>query len=180
MQRFQDIEFKFFLFQFLQKYFVVKRNKLFQTFSPYNMEESNKQGGKDRREAYKNTLFAFTLSLALLPLKNTCKTFSHLFAKTSHATKFLFLLFFTLERIKNIIKKIKLSSYMSNSHLIFCFLSCILALTLIFIFFIKKKKTKFNLPPGKMGWPFIGETIGYLKPYTATTMGEFMENHIAR
>ncbi|WJX89844.1 hypothetical protein P8452_71809 [Trifolium repens] len=69
---------------------------------------------------------------------------------------------------------------MSNSHLIFCFLSCILAITLIFIFFIKKKKTKFNLPPGKMGWPFIGETIGYLKPYTATTMGEFMENHIAR
>jgi hypothetical protein len=61
---------------------------------------------KDRREAYKSTLFAFTLSLALLPLKNTCKTFSHLFAKTSHATKFLFLLLFTLERIKNIIKKI--------------------------------------------------------------------------
>ncbi|GFY94027.1 Cytochrome P450 superfamily protein [Actinidia rufa] len=31
-----------------------------------------------------------------------------------------------------------------------------------------------------MGWPFIGETIGYLKPYSATTIGEFMEQHIAR
>ncbi|KOM45140.1 hypothetical protein LR48_Vigan06g044600 [Vigna angularis] len=31
-----------------------------------------------------------------------------------------------------------------------------------------------------MGWPFLGETIGYLKPYSATTIGEFMEQHIAR
>ncbi|CAI8609155.1 unnamed protein product [Vicia faba] len=69
---------------------------------------------------------------------------------------------------------------MSNNPLLtWCFLSFILALTLFF-FFIQRKKTKFYLPPGKMGWPFIGETIGFLKPYSATTMGEFMENHIAR
>ncbi|XP_024627507.1 cytochrome P450 90B1 [Medicago truncatula] len=68
---------------------------------------------------------------------------------------------------------------MSNSYLTCSFLSSIFVLSLIFIF-IKRKKTRYNLPPGKMGWPFIGETIGYLKPYTATTMGEFMENHIAR
>ncbi|CAL5197606.1 unnamed protein product [Lathyrus oleraceus] len=68
---------------------------------------------------------------------------------------------------------------MSNPFLSLCFLSLILALTLFF-FFVQRKKTKFYLPPGKMGWPFIGETIGYLKPYSATTMGEFMENHIAR
>lgn len=37
-----------------------------------------------------------------------------------------------------------------------------------------------NLPPGNMGWPFLGETIGYLKPYKATTIGEFMEKHISR
>ncbi|GAU18511.1 hypothetical protein TSUD_233830 [Trifolium subterraneum] len=30
-----------------------------------------------------------------------------------------------------------------------------------------------------MGWPFLGETFGYLKPYSATTIGEFMEQHIA-
>ncbi|KAJ1420732.1 Cytochrome P450 [Sesbania bispinosa] len=66
-----------------------------------------------------------------------------------------------------------------SSHLTFCFLSSILALIVIFIF-NKRKKTRLNLPPGKMGWPFLGETIGYLKPYSATTIGEFMENHIAR
>ncbi|CAL5444369.1 unnamed protein product [Camellia sinensis] len=33
---------------------------------------------------------------------------------------------------------------------------------------------------GNMGWPFFGETIGYLKPYSATTIGEFMEQHISR
>lgn len=31
-----------------------------------------------------------------------------------------------------------------------------------------------------MGWPFLGETIGYLKPYSATSIGEFMEQHISR
>lgn len=31
-----------------------------------------------------------------------------------------------------------------------------------------------------MGWPFLGETIAYLKPYSATTVGEYMEQHIAR
>ncbi|KAG5062268.1 hypothetical protein AAZX31_02G054100 [Glycine max] len=71
---------------------------------------------------------------------------------------------------------------MSDSHLItFCFLSCsILALILITFIFTRRKKPKFNLPPGQMGWPLLGETIGYLNPYPAVTLGEFMENHIAR
>ncbi|XP_057415043.1 cholesterol 22-monohydroxylase CYP90B51-like isoform X2 [Lotus japonicus] len=68
---------------------------------------------------------------------------------------------------------------MSDSYLTFCFLSSILALTVIIIF-MKRKKARLNLPPGKMGWPFLGETIGYLKPYSATTVGDFMEKHIAR
>ncbi|XP_027347951.1 cytochrome P450 90B1-like [Abrus precatorius] len=68
---------------------------------------------------------------------------------------------------------------MSDSHLTFCFLSCILALIVIFIF-IRRRKPRFNLPPGEMGWPLLGETIGYLKPYPAITIGEFMEKHIAR
>ncbi|MED6151746.1 hypothetical protein PIB30_085389 [Stylosanthes scabra] len=52
----------------------------------------------------------------------------------------------------------------------------------IFIFIIKRRqsKPKLNLPPGKMGWPFIGESIGYLRPYSATTVGEYMDQHIAR
>ncbi|KAK4490600.1 hypothetical protein RD792_001287 [Penstemon davidsonii] len=31
-----------------------------------------------------------------------------------------------------------------------------------------------------MGWPFLGETIAYLKPYAATTVGKYMEEHISR
>ncbi|KAK7367410.1 hypothetical protein VNO80_09422 [Phaseolus coccineus] len=74
---------------------------------------------------------------------------------------------------------------MSDSHLTLYSPSSILALfPIFFIFFIliKRKQTKpsLNLPPGNMGWPFLGETIGYLKPYSATTIGEFMEQHIAR
>ncbi|KAF6149807.1 hypothetical protein GIB67_017540 [Kingdonia uniflora] len=45
---------------------------------------------------------------------------------------------------------------------------------------LQRKKKSLKLPPGRMGWPFIGETFGYLKPYLATTIGEFMEQHISR
>ncbi|KAK1323229.1 Cytochrome P450 90B1 [Acorus calamus] len=43
-----------------------------------------------------------------------------------------------------------------------------------------KNKKRFKLPPGRKGWPFVGETFPYLKPHHATTMGDFMENHISR
>ncbi|CAJ1942573.1 unnamed protein product [Sphenostylis stenocarpa] len=69
---------------------------------------------------------------------------------------------------------------MSDSHLTFCFLSSILALIVITFIFTKRKKPALNLPRGQMGWPLLGETIGYLKPYRALTLGEFMEKHIAR
>ncbi|KAG8384000.1 hypothetical protein BUALT_Bualt04G0072400 [Buddleja alternifolia] len=35
-------------------------------------------------------------------------------------------------------------------------------------------------PSRSMGWPFLGETIAYLKPYPATTIGKYMEQHISR
>ncbi|XP_010091301.2 cytochrome P450 90B1, partial [Morus notabilis] len=71
---------------------------------------------------------------------------------------------------------------MSDSEIIFCccLLPSILALFLFFILIRRKQKRMFNLPPGDMGWPFLGETIGYLKPYSATTIGQFMEQHISR
>ncbi|KAL6542278.1 hypothetical protein OROMI_023880 [Orobanche minor] len=44
----------------------------------------------------------------------------------------------------------------------------------------RKQNLVINLPPGSMGWPFLGETIAYLKPYPAITIGKFMEQHISR
>ncbi|KAF3440800.1 hypothetical protein FNV43_RR19086 [Rhamnella rubrinervis] len=68
---------------------------------------------------------------------------------------------------------------MSGSELLFCLLPSILAL-ILFLILIKRKQNRLNLPPGSMGFPFLGETIGYLKPYSATSIGEFMEKHISR
>ncbi|XP_062102387.1 cholesterol 22-monohydroxylase CYP90B51 [Humulus lupulus] len=68
---------------------------------------------------------------------------------------------------------------MSDSELVLCLLPSILALLLFFIL-IRRKQKRFNLPPGDMGWPFLGETIGYLRPYSATSIGDFMEQHISR
>uniref|UniRef100_A0A1D1XDX6 Cytochrome P450 90B1 n=1 Tax=Anthurium amnicola TaxID=1678845 RepID=A0A1D1XDX6_9ARAE len=62
-------------------------------------------------------------------------------------------------------------------------ISLSLALVAIFVYLRlvkwKKKKTK-NLPPGCRGWPFLGETMAYLKPHPAISIGQFMEHHISR
>jgi len=42
------------------------------------------------------------------------------------------------------------------------------------------KKKRRNLPPGAPGWPLVGETFGYLRPHPATSVGRFMEQHVAR
>ncbi|CAL4929960.1 unnamed protein product [Urochloa decumbens] len=42
------------------------------------------------------------------------------------------------------------------------------------------KKKRPNLPPGSSGWPFVGETFAYLRPHPATSVGRFMEQHVAR
>ncbi|CAN6290127.1 unnamed protein product [Urochloa humidicola] len=42
------------------------------------------------------------------------------------------------------------------------------------------KKKRPNLPPGSPGWPFVGETFGYLHPHPATSVGRFMDQHVAR
>lgn len=73
---------------------------------------------------------------------------------------------------------------MSDSELIIlCLLPSILALLLASILIQRRHQTRYNklnLPPGRAGWPFLGETIAYLKPYSATTIGAFMDQHISR
>ncbi|CAA0833850.1 Cytochrome P450 90B1 [Striga hermonthica] len=60
------------------------------------------------------------------------------------------------------------------------FLVC-LSLIIIFLNLCNRKRKKYgNLPPGSSGWPFLGETLSYLKPYPAHTIGPFMEQHISR
>ncbi|KAL8123799.1 cholesterol 22-monohydroxylase CYP90B51 isoform X1 [Apium graveolens] len=60
------------------------------------------------------------------------------------------------------------------------YLSLTILTGIVLLNLLRRKQNTLNLPPGSMGWPFVGETIGYLKPYSATTIGAFMEQHIAR
>ncbi|XP_010503731.1 PREDICTED: cytochrome P450 90B1 [Camelina sativa] len=59
-------------------------------------------------------------------------------------------------------------------------LPSLLSLLLFLILLKRRSRTRFNLPPGQSGWPFLGETIGYLKPYSATTLGDFMQQHVSK
>ncbi|GLJ05903.1 hypothetical protein SUGI_0027860 [Cryptomeria japonica] len=45
---------------------------------------------------------------------------------------------------------------------------------------IGSKRNNMRLPPGRMGWPLLGETLSYLRPHIATTPGAFMEHHTSR
>ncbi|XP_057769075.1 cholesterol 22-monohydroxylase CYP90B51 [Salvia miltiorrhiza] len=56
----------------------------------------------------------------------------------------------------------------------------LVCLSLILLSLYGRKQKLQNLPPGNMGWPFVGETIGYLKPYPAHTIGKYMEQHISK
>ncbi|KAJ8764281.1 hypothetical protein K2173_006021 [Erythroxylum novogranatense] len=71
------------------------------------------------------------------------------------------------------------SSMFDSQLLVLFLLPSLISLLLIFII-VQRKQASFNLPPGNMGWPFLGETIGYLRPYSATSIGDFMEQHISR
>ncbi|CAN1225190.1 Cholesterol 22-monohydroxylase CYP90B51 [Linum perenne] len=71
---------------------------------------------------------------------------------------------------------------MSESELLIgvLLLPSIFTLLLILILKTKNNHQRFNLPPGSTGWPFLGETIGYLRPYSATCIGRFMEEHVSK
>lgn len=69
---------------------------------------------------------------------------------------------------------------MSDLEFSLLVLHSILASLLFFHLLLKRNQKSYHLPPGNMGWPLLGETIGYLKPYEATTIGKFMEEHISK
>nr|BCU09065.1 cytochrome P450 family 90 [Dioscorea japonica] len=41
-------------------------------------------------------------------------------------------------------------------------------------------KRGLNIPPGSMGWPFLGETIAFRKLHPSTTLGQYMEHRVQR
>ncbi|CDP02030.1 unnamed protein product [Coffea canephora] len=69
---------------------------------------------------------------------------------------------------------------MSDLEFSLLVLPSILASLLFFHLLLRRNQKSYHLPPGNMGWPLLGENIGYLKPYKATTIGKFMEEHISK
>ncbi|KAJ3697428.1 hypothetical protein LUZ61_001133 [Rhynchospora tenuis] len=58
----------------------------------------------------------------------------------------------------------------------------LLVLSAIFLYVKhgKRKNWPKNLPPGSMGWPFIGETFDYLKQHPSFSLGRYLQSNIRR
>ncbi|KAK7823080.1 cytochrome p450 90a1 [Quercus suber] len=54
-----------------------------------------------------------------------------------------------------------------------------LVLSFLLVNFFRKQDAP-NLPPGHMGWPLLGETIGFLKPHKSNSIGSFLQQHCSR
>ncbi|XP_058102038.1 cytochrome P450 724B1 [Magnolia sinica] len=54
------------------------------------------------------------------------------------------------------------------------------ALAAVLLHFLFAKKERRNIPNGSMGWPLLGETLGFLKPHKSNTLGSFLQDHCSR
>ncbi|XP_075652103.1 cytochrome P450 724B1 [Castanea sativa] len=54
-----------------------------------------------------------------------------------------------------------------------------LVLSFLLVNFFRKQDAP-NLPPGHMGWPLLGETIGFLRPHKSNSIGSFLQQRCSR
>ncbi|XP_022133522.1 cytochrome P450 724B1 [Momordica charantia] len=59
-------------------------------------------------------------------------------------------------------------------------MAAIISHSLLKLSVIKAAQNYPNLPPGSMGFPFLGQTLGLLKPHPSNSIGTFLHHHCSR
>ncbi|XP_068664884.1 cytochrome P450 724B1 [Aristolochia californica] len=53
-------------------------------------------------------------------------------------------------------------------------------LSVFFLHLLYQRKELKHAPQGSMGWPLVGETLGFLRPHKSNSIGSFLQEHTSR